>query len=207
MQSWVPNVLCANHSKPMYTRPQSRERSYPRGPRCIHLYLTSSTSQTTRSSFYLSLITPPNPSRLSGVLSPWNLGLDGDLLLWLLCSCPRRHSVRITLRTRRLARTFSASADWWWFSFSFQRVLKEIHLWALWLYHTWGLILHAARSIARLSKWVAQVLLCLWQLISTPFQKVITDMKARLKDPDIARLFENTFPNTLGALLLTCIPT
>lgn len=23
-------------------------------------------------------------------------------------------------------------------------------------------------------------------------------MKARLKDPDIARLFENTFPNTLG---------
>lgn len=29
-------------------------------------------------------------------------------------------------------------------------------------------------------------------------QKVITDMKARLKDPDLARLFENTFPNTLG---------
>ena len=23
-------------------------------------------------------------------------------------------------------------------------------------------------------------------------------MKARLKDPDLARLFENTFPNTLG---------
>ncbi|THG98569.1 hypothetical protein EW026_g3652 [Hermanssonia centrifuga] len=29
-------------------------------------------------------------------------------------------------------------------------------------------------------------------------QKVIEDMKARLKDPDLARLFENTFPNTLG---------
>ncbi|KAJ7846793.1 Six-hairpin glycosidase-like protein [Mycena leptocephala] len=32
---------------------------------------------------------------------------------------------------------------------------------------------------------------------STAVEKVITDMKARLKDPDIARLFENTFPNTL----------
>ena len=30
-------------------------------------------------------------------------------------------------------------------------------------------------------------------------QKVIADMKTLLKDPDIARLFENTFPNTLGA--------
>lgn len=29
-------------------------------------------------------------------------------------------------------------------------------------------------------------------------QTVINDMKSRLKDPDIARLFENTFPNTLG---------
>jgi len=29
-------------------------------------------------------------------------------------------------------------------------------------------------------------------------QKVIVDMKARIKDPDLARLFENTFPNTLG---------
>ncbi|THH09063.1 hypothetical protein EW145_g2291 [Phellinidium pouzarii] len=28
-------------------------------------------------------------------------------------------------------------------------------------------------------------------------EQVIEDMKARLKDPDIARLFENTFPNTL----------
>ncbi|TBU48512.1 Six-hairpin glycosidase-like protein [Dichomitus squalens] len=32
---------------------------------------------------------------------------------------------------------------------------------------------------------------------STAVEKVITDMKARLKDPDLARLFENTFPNTL----------
>ena len=29
-------------------------------------------------------------------------------------------------------------------------------------------------------------------------KQVIADMKARLKDPDLARLFENTFPNTLG---------
>ncbi|KAG9317210.1 Six-hairpin glycosidase-like protein [Chiua virens] len=32
---------------------------------------------------------------------------------------------------------------------------------------------------------------------STSVEKVILDMTARLKDPDIARLFENTFPNTL----------
>ncbi|TFK93848.1 glycoside hydrolase family 125 protein [Polyporus arcularius HHB13444] len=32
---------------------------------------------------------------------------------------------------------------------------------------------------------------------STAVEKVITDMKARLKDPDLARLFENAFPNTL----------
>ncbi|KAJ7240129.1 Six-hairpin glycosidase-like protein, partial [Mycena haematopus] len=32
---------------------------------------------------------------------------------------------------------------------------------------------------------------------STAVEKVITDMKARIKDPDLARLFENTFPNTL----------
>ncbi|KAJ7698396.1 Six-hairpin glycosidase-like protein [Mycena rosella] len=32
---------------------------------------------------------------------------------------------------------------------------------------------------------------------STSVEKVITDMKSRLKDPDLARLFENTFPNTL----------
>jgi hypothetical protein len=29
-------------------------------------------------------------------------------------------------------------------------------------------------------------------------QQVIDDIKARMKDPDLARLFENTFPNTLG---------
>lgn len=28
-------------------------------------------------------------------------------------------------------------------------------------------------------------------------QKVIQDMKDRLRDPDLARLFENTFPSTL----------
>ncbi|KAJ4472289.1 Six-hairpin glycosidase-like protein [Lentinula aciculospora] len=32
---------------------------------------------------------------------------------------------------------------------------------------------------------------------STAVEKVIEDMKGRLKDPDVARLFENTFPNTL----------
>jgi meiotically up-regulated gene 157 (Mug157) protein len=28
-------------------------------------------------------------------------------------------------------------------------------------------------------------------------QKVISDLKSQLKDPDLARLFENTFPSTL----------
>jgi len=32
---------------------------------------------------------------------------------------------------------------------------------------------------------------------SPAVEKVIADMKERLKDPDLARLFENTFPNTL----------
>ncbi|KAH7930264.1 hypothetical protein BV22DRAFT_1028488 [Leucogyrophana mollusca] len=32
---------------------------------------------------------------------------------------------------------------------------------------------------------------------STIVEKVISDMTTRLKDPDVARLFENTFPNTL----------
>ncbi|KAG8692694.1 hypothetical protein FRC09_011029 [Ceratobasidium sp. 395] len=32
---------------------------------------------------------------------------------------------------------------------------------------------------------------------SSAAENVITQMKARLKDPDVARLFENTFPNTL----------
>ncbi|KAL5530604.1 hypothetical protein ACEPAF_6862 [Sanghuangporus sanghuang] len=32
---------------------------------------------------------------------------------------------------------------------------------------------------------------------STSVERIIEDMKARLRDPDIARLFENTFPNTL----------
>ncbi|KDQ64761.1 glycoside hydrolase family 125 protein [Jaapia argillacea MUCL 33604] len=32
---------------------------------------------------------------------------------------------------------------------------------------------------------------------STAVERVIDDMNARLKDPDLARLFENTFPNTL----------
>ncbi|KLO12852.1 hypothetical protein SCHPADRAFT_915488 [Schizopora paradoxa] len=32
---------------------------------------------------------------------------------------------------------------------------------------------------------------------SSAVEKVISDMTSRLKDPDVARLFENTFPNTL----------
>lgn len=35
------------------------------------------------------------------------------------------------------------------------------------------------------------------QLLMSGVQKVITDMMERLKDPDLARLFENTFPSTL----------
>lgn len=30
-----------------------------------------------------------------------------------------------------------------------------------------------------------------------PQQKVIKDVTSRIKDPDLARLFENTFPSTL----------
>lgn len=33
--------------------------------------------------------------------------------------------------------------------------------------------------------------------LTPKLQKVIEDMKARLKDPDLARLFENAFPSTL----------
>ena len=33
----------------------------------------------------------------------------------------------------------------------------------------------------------------MWWL--TALQKVISDMKQLIKDPDLARLFENTFPN------------
>ncbi|KAJ7266601.1 Six-hairpin glycosidase-like protein [Mycena rebaudengoi] len=42
---------------------------------------------------------------------------------------------------------------------------------------------------------------------STAVEKVITDMKARLKDPDLARLFENTFPNTLDTTVKYFNPT
>ncbi|KAJ7843041.1 Six-hairpin glycosidase-like protein [Mycena leptocephala] len=42
---------------------------------------------------------------------------------------------------------------------------------------------------------------------STAMEKFITDMKARLKDPDIVRLFENTFPNTLDTTNLAFIIT
>ena len=40
-----------------------------------------------------------------------------------------------------------------------------------------------------------------WHANHNVTQDVITNMTSRLKDPDIARLFENTFPNTLGKLL------
>lgn len=36
---------------------------------------------------------------------------------------------------------------------------------------------------------------------SSAVERVIDDMKSRLKDPDIARLFENTFPNTLDTTI------
>ncbi|KAJ7809828.1 Six-hairpin glycosidase-like protein [Mycena leptocephala] len=42
---------------------------------------------------------------------------------------------------------------------------------------------------------------------SSAVEKFITDMKARLKDPDIVRLFENTFPNTLDTTNLAFIIT
>ncbi|KAA1466122.1 hypothetical protein DENSPDRAFT_830869 [Dentipellis sp. KUC8613] len=36
---------------------------------------------------------------------------------------------------------------------------------------------------------------------SPAVERVIDDMKARMKDPDLARLFENTFPNTLDTTI------
>ncbi|KZV69245.1 glycoside hydrolase family 125 protein [Peniophora sp. CONT] len=36
---------------------------------------------------------------------------------------------------------------------------------------------------------------------SSAVEQVIEDMKARIKDPDLARLFENTFPNTLDTTI------
>ncbi|KIM91009.1 glycoside hydrolase family 125 protein [Piloderma croceum F 1598] len=42
---------------------------------------------------------------------------------------------------------------------------------------------------------------------STSVEKVIEDMKSRLKDPDLARLFENTFPNTLDTTVKYFNPT
>lgn len=37
----------------------------------------------------------------------------------------------------------------------------------------------------------------MWLMICLGVQRVIRDMSARLKSPDLARLFENTFPSTL----------
>ncbi|KAF7292170.1 hypothetical protein MIND_01244100 [Mycena indigotica] len=42
---------------------------------------------------------------------------------------------------------------------------------------------------------------------SSAVEKVVADMTARLKDPDIARLFENTFPNTLDTTVRYYNPT
>jgi hypothetical protein len=41
---------------------------------------------------------------------------------------------------------------------------------------------------------------CLKCLADDIEQKVIAEMKERIADPDLARLFENTFPNTLGEI-------
>lgn len=48
------------------------------------------------------------------------------------------------------------------------------------------------------SSWIAERLRVLIQTSHDTLQAVITNMTSRLKDPDLARLFENTYPNTLG---------
>ena len=68
------------------------------------------------------------------------------------------------------------------------------------LCRTCGPLRNAVLSIAPLSRYVfygaCQCAAGAHDQCATT-QKVITDMKARQKDPDLARLFENTFPNTL----------
>lgn len=59
-----------------------------------------------------------------------------------------------------------------------------------------------ALSIARQSKYFLLLLLIACSSFTWPRQKVIADMKSLIKDPDVARLFENTFPNTLGRIMI-----
>lgn len=53
---------------------------------------------------------------------------------------------------------------------------------------------HCCRSQCKASKYS-------WYFnVDQRTQEVIGNMTSRMKDPDLARLFENTFPNTLGRL-------
>lgn len=45
---------------------------------------------------------------------------------------------------------------------------------------------------------------CSLSLGAATLQKVIEDMKARIRDPDLARLFENTFPNVRVHSMMSC---
>lgn len=61
-----------------------------------------------------------------------------------------------------------------------------------------GQIQCAARSIAQPLRYSVTRDPLDFMIYNETTQKVIDDMRSLLKDPDLARLFENTFPNTLG---------
>lgn len=87
--------------------------------------------------------------------------------------------------------------SWLYFLFISAESSREPLLWSS------GIALHAARPCMQniqqyLGGGMSHVELVGQRITGSFLQKVILDMKSRLKDPDIARLFENTFPNTLG---------
>ena len=72
--------------------------------------------------------------------------------------------------------------------------------------HSVCLICDLSRRVALLtalqSKYVSLLVLITCSSFTWPHQKVIADMKSLIRDPDVARLFENTFPNTLGRFMI-----
>lgn len=72
--------------------------------------------------------------------------------------------------------------------------------------HLVCLICDLSRRVALLtalrSKYVSLLVPITCSSFTWPHQKVIADMKSLIRDPDVARLFENTFPNTLGRFMI-----
>jgi hypothetical protein len=75
-----------------------------------------------------------------------------------------------------------------------------------WRFLTCDLIQRVAHSQVLLSRYENYAIYFDRAAAHLCIQTVILDMKARLKDPDLARLFENTFPNTLGTYRNSLFP-